>query len=54
MKIKQEGITPFLLTLSPLDPVRYYDNITDKFNTQISNCIYKAGGIEFVHSEITY
>jgi lysophospholipase L1-like esterase len=49
MKIKQEGITPVLLTLPPLDPVRYYDNITDKFSTQISNCICKAGGIEHWH-----
>ena len=49
MKIKQEGITPVLLTLPPLDPVRYYDNITNKFSTQISNWICKAGGIEHWH-----
>ncbi|KAA0547165.1 SGNH/GDSL hydrolase family protein [Bacillus sp. BGMRC 2118] len=50
-KIRQEGITPILSTLPPLDPVRYYQRITKSFSSQVSEWICKVGGIEFWHSQ---
>ena len=50
IKVKGEGITPILSTLPPLDPVRYYNRITDNFSPQVSNWICKVGGIEHWHS----
>ncbi|MFD1739031.1 SGNH/GDSL hydrolase family protein [Bacillus salitolerans] len=49
--IKKEGITPILLTLPPLDPVRYYENISKTFTSHISNWICKVGGIEHWHGK---
>lgn len=48
-KVKDNGITPILLTLPPLDPVRYYENISKNFGPQISQWICKVGGIEHWH-----
>ncbi|MER2060702.1 MAG: GDSL-type esterase/lipase family protein [Niallia sp.] len=50
MKMKQSNITPILLTLPPLDPVRYYKFIADKYGTTISHWISCCGGIEHWHS----
>ncbi|MBM6616970.1 SGNH/GDSL hydrolase family protein [Bacillus suaedaesalsae] len=51
LKIRNEGITPILSTLPPLDPVRYYNRITKSFSTQVSHWICKLGGIEYWHSQ---
>lgn len=48
--LKQAGITPVILTLPPLDPVRYYQFISDKYGTAISHWISTRGGIEHWHS----
>lgn len=48
-KIKEEGATPILLTLPPLDPVRYYTYISNLFTSKISQWICKVGGIEHWH-----
>ncbi|TKC15329.1 SGNH/GDSL hydrolase family protein [Robertmurraya kyonggiensis] len=50
IKIKEAGITPILSTLPPLDPVRYYERITENFSSQVSDWICKVGGIEHWHS----
>ncbi|AQQ53410.1 SGNH/GDSL hydrolase family protein [Planococcus lenghuensis] len=49
--VKQHGITPIILTLPPLDPVRYYENIIQRFSSRVSNWICKAGGIEHWHGQ---
>ncbi|EOR22843.1 SGNH/GDSL hydrolase family protein [Cytobacillus oceanisediminis] len=49
-KMKQSNITPILLTLPPLDPVRYYKFIADRYGTTISHWISCCGGIEHWHS----
>lgn len=49
-KMKQSNITPILITLPPLDPVRYYKFIADKYGTTISHWISCCGGIEHWHS----
>lgn len=49
-KMKQSNITPILLTLPPLDPVRYYKFIADRYGTTISHWISSCGGIEHWHS----
>ncbi|MCM3364627.1 MULTISPECIES: SGNH/GDSL hydrolase family protein [Bacillaceae] len=48
-KMKQSNITPILLTLPPLDPVRYYKFIADRYGTTISHWISCCGGIEHWH-----
>lgn len=50
IKVKDAGITPILSTLPPLDPVRYYERITESFSSQVSDWICKVGGIEHWHS----
>ncbi|MBY0095784.1 SGNH/GDSL hydrolase family protein [Mesobacillus maritimus] len=50
INIKEAGMTPILSTLPPLDPVRYYDRITENFSSKVSNWICKVGGIEHWHS----
>jgi isoamyl acetate esterase len=50
-KVRDSGITPILLTLPPLDPVRYYENISNKFSSQISGWICRVGGIEHWHGK---
>ena len=47
--VKKEGITPILLALPPLDPVRYYDYTAKLSSTKISEWICKVGGIEHWH-----
>lgn len=48
-KMKHSNITPILLTLPPLDPVRYYKSIADRYGTAISHWISCCGGIEHWH-----
>ncbi len=45
------GITPVLTTLPPLDPARYYQTISSRFGTEISQWICKVGGIASWHSK---
>jgi len=49
LKIKQGDATPILLTLPPLDPVRYYSYISNLFGSQICDWICRVGGIEHWH-----
>ena len=48
-RVKGEGITPILLTLPPLDPVRYYEYTAKLYSSKISEWICKVGGIEHWH-----
>ncbi|MGE6259146.1 SGNH/GDSL hydrolase family protein [Heyndrickxia sporothermodurans] len=47
--VKDSGITPIILNLPPLDPVRYYKFIADKYGPSISHWISLLGGIEHWH-----
>lgn len=48
--IKQNDITPIIATLPPLDPVRYYKNISSRYSPAISHWISEVGGIDYWHS----
>ncbi|WCK55249.1 GDSL-type esterase/lipase family protein [Aneurinibacillus sp. Ricciae_BoGa-3] len=48
-RIKECGITPIVLTLPPLDPVRYYKAISVAYDKSISHWISMCGGIEHWH-----
>ncbi|WP_462405467.1 SGNH/GDSL hydrolase family protein [Gracilibacillus sp. Marseille-QA3620] len=48
-KVKEEGITPILLAMPPLDPVRYYEYTAHLFSSKISEWICRTGGIEHWH-----
>ncbi len=50
-KVKSAGMTPILSTLPPLDPVRYYNRITDNVSSKVSDWICKVGGIEHWHTK---
>lgn len=45
-EIRQNDIIPIISTLPPLDPVRYYNSISEKYSPAISHWISKVGGIE--------
>jgi isoamyl acetate esterase len=47
--IQQHGITPIISTLPPLDPVRFYKSISEKYGPNVSHWISKVGGIEHWH-----
>lgn len=49
LRIQESGVTPVVFTLPPLDPVRYYKNISEKYSPAISHLISKMGGIEHWH-----
>jgi isoamyl acetate esterase len=49
LRIKEGGITPVVLTLPPLDPVRYYKAISTAYDKSISHWISICGGIEHWH-----
>ena len=49
VRIENSGATPVVLTLPPLDPVRYYAYISSLFSSRISEWICKVGGIEHWH-----
>jgi lysophospholipase L1-like esterase len=50
IEVKESNITPILLTLPPLDPVKYYQFIANRYGTVISHWISSCGGIEHWHS----
>ncbi|MFJ7941291.1 hypothetical protein ACIQYG_22825 [Peribacillus sp. NPDC096622] len=45
-QIQDKHVTPYLLTLPPLDPARYYRSIADKFGHSIGHFVSHVGGIE--------
>ncbi|WP_107982393.1 SGNH/GDSL hydrolase family protein, partial [Heyndrickxia sporothermodurans] len=47
--VKDSGITPIIMSMPPLDPVRYYKFIADKYGPSISHWISSLGGIEHWH-----
>jgi len=49
VKVKNAGITPMIMNLPPLDPVRYYKQISETYGTAISHFICSVGGIAFWH-----
>ncbi|CAH0347227.1 GDSL-type esterase/lipase family protein [Bacillus sp. CECT 9360] len=48
-EFQEKHITPFLITLPPLDPARYYSFIADKFGPSIGHWVSSVGGIEHWH-----
>ncbi|WP_077619308.1 SGNH/GDSL hydrolase family protein [Bacillus sinesaloumensis] len=48
-RIKEANITPVLMTLPPLDPVRYYRLLAQNYGSSISHWISLQGGIEHWH-----
>ena len=48
-RIRESGITPIIATLPPLDPVRYYQTISNQYNSSVGKWIDKMGGIQFWH-----
>lgn len=48
-RMKEAGITPIVMTLPPLDPVRYYQFLSNQHGTSISHWICMTGGIEYWH-----
>lgn len=48
-KVQESGITPIISTLPPLDPVRYYKNVSDKYSDVVGHLIGSMGGIEHWH-----
>jgi lysophospholipase L1-like esterase len=49
LDIQQNGITPIISTLPPLDPVRFYKSIFEKYGPDVSHWISMVGGIEHWH-----
>ncbi|WP_083511454.1 SGNH/GDSL hydrolase family protein [Alicyclobacillus acidiphilus] len=49
-QIQEAGAKPLLLTLLPLDPVRYYRHLSKRFGTGIAHWIACCGGIEHWHN----
>ncbi|MBP1937192.1 lysophospholipase L1-like esterase [Paenibacillus sediminis] len=47
--IKKSNITPIVITLPPLDPVRYYQSIAKTYGNSVSHWISTLGGIEHWH-----
>ncbi len=48
-RIRETGSTPILMTLPPLDPVRYYKLLANTYGSSISHWISLQGGIEHWH-----
>ncbi|MFT4412857.1 SGNH/GDSL hydrolase family protein [Fredinandcohnia humi] len=48
-QIRESNITPVLMTLPPLDPVRYYKLLAERYGSSISHWISLQGGIEHWH-----
>ena len=48
-QIQEKHVTPFLLTLPPLDPARYYQSIASRFGPSIGHFVSYVGGIEHWH-----
>ncbi|QSO48284.1 SGNH/GDSL hydrolase family protein [Alicyclobacillus mengziensis] len=48
-RMRQEGATPILMNLLPLDPVRYYNHIYQQHGSNVAHWIACCGGIEHWH-----
>lgn len=48
-QVKEAGILPMVVTMPPLDPVRYYKSISERTSTAISHWVSLMGGIEHWH-----
>lgn len=48
-EFQDKHITPFLITLPPLDPARYYRSICTQFGPSIAHWVSSVGGIEHWH-----
>lgn len=48
-RLQQESIVPIVLTLPPLEPVRYYHTLSTQFGHTIGHSISAVGGIEHWH-----
>lgn len=46
---RRAQITPVLLTILPLDPVRYYRHVSQQYGQSIAHWIGRCGGIEHWH-----
>lgn len=53
-KIRESGITPIIATLPPLDPARYYQTISNQYNSSVGKWINKVGGIQHWHGMYNY
>lgn len=49
LKAQESNIIPVILTLPPLEPVRYYKFLASKYGNSISHWISLCGGIEHWH-----
>ncbi|MFT8321291.1 MAG: GDSL-type esterase/lipase family protein [Bacillus sp. (in: firmicutes)] len=49
LQVKESNIKPILLTLPPLDPVRYYQFIASRYGNTIGHWVSSCGGIEHWH-----
>ncbi|MGD6818006.1 SGNH/GDSL hydrolase family protein [Metabacillus sp. 84] len=48
-RLQEAGITPIILTLPPLDPVRYYYYLYNQYGSSIGHLISLKGGMEYWH-----
>ncbi|MBS2967622.1 SGNH/GDSL hydrolase family protein [Metabacillus sp. KIGAM252] len=48
-RMKEAGITPIVMTLPPLDPVRYYQFLFKQYGSSIGHWISLKGGMEHWH-----
>ncbi|MDL4840198.1 SGNH/GDSL hydrolase family protein [Aquibacillus rhizosphaerae] len=53
-KLQESGVKPIIATLPPLDPVRYYQTISNQYNPSVGNWVSKLGGIEHWHGMYNY
>ncbi|MCM3033280.1 MULTISPECIES: SGNH/GDSL hydrolase family protein [unclassified Niallia] len=49
LKVKEYNIIPVILTLPPLEPVKYYKFLASKYGNSIGHWISLCGGIEHWH-----
>ena len=47
--LRENGITPVLMNLLPLDPVRYYNAVCAQHGSNVAHWIGRCGGIEHWH-----
>jgi lysophospholipase L1-like esterase len=48
-KLQQESIVPIVLSLPPLEPVRFYNTISKQYGNSIDQWVSTIGGIEHWH-----
>lgn len=49
LTLRENGITPVLMNLLPLDPVRYYNTVCAQHGSNVAHWIARCGGIEHWH-----